>query len=324
MSARHGLLVLVSACLLAGCSDASLTTALNEPIRVTGAQFRKGRLPGSPPPKDPEAEVPSPNVTSIFLAGLLVPPGYSGKRVSGRASTDAVAVGLRLADVGSGYWVFPVGAPDPTAQGEYSWSARLDFSREVPAGEHELLLVGIDEDGNAGAQFSSRLCVTSALGDDSVCNPNLAPPAAVVSLSWDLDADVDLRVVTPEGKVVDAKHPSTASAADAGVPVDVKAEGVGVINRDSVRACIADGVERENLTFVTQPPAGGYAVYANLYEACGLPAVRFTLSIQEASTDTDGGRPALTETFQRSGTLLAADANGGAALGMYVTTFTVD
>lgn len=324
MSARHGLLVLSSACLLAACSDASLTTALDEPIRVAGAQLRKGRLPGSPPPEDRQAAVPGPNVTSIFLAGLLVPPGYSGKRVSGRTSTDAVAVGLRLADVGSGYWVFPVGAPDPTAQGEYSWSARLDFSREVPVGEHELLVVGIDENGDAGAQFSSRLCVTSPLGDDSVCNPNLVPPAVVVSLAWDVPADIDLRVLTPDGKVADAKHPSTAIATEAGAAIDVQAAGVGVINRDSVRACVADGVERENLTFVSQPPAGDYAVYANLYEGCGQLGVRFTLSIQQATTDTEGGRPVLTETFQRSGTLLAADANGGAALGMYVTTFTID
>lgn len=324
MSAARGSLALVSACVLAACSDASLTSALDEPIRVTSAQFRKGELPGSPPPKDPEAEVERPNVTSIFLAGLLVPPGYSGKRISGRVSTDAVAVAVRLADLGSGYWVFPVGAPDPTAQGEYSWSARLDFSREVPPGEHELLLVGIDQDGHAGAQFSSRLCVTSPLGDDSVCNPSVAPPAAVVSLAWDAAADLDLRVVTPDGKVVDAKHPSTALATDVGAPVDNKAPGVGLLDRDSLRACIADGVQRENLSFTTPPPPGGYSVYANLYEGCGLPGARFTLSIHQASADADGARAALVETFRQSGTLLAADANGGAALGMFVTTFTVE
>lgn len=323
MSWLRGLVLLVAGQLIA-CSNEELTPALEEPIRVTSAQFRKGQLPGSPPPSDPEADVPTPKVTSIFLAGLVVAPGYSGKRISGRASTDAVAVGVRLLDLGQGYWVFPVGAPDPTANGEYSWSARLDFSREVPAGEHELLLVALDKDGRAGAQFSSRLCFSSALGDDSVCNPREAPPSAVVSLAWNSAADVDLRVVTPGGKVADPKHPSTALAVDAGVPIDPAEPGVGVIDRDSVRACVGDGIQRENLIFSDSPSTGGYSIYANLYEACGLPGVTFTLTIHRASAGEDGGAPVLTETFRRSGTLLAADANGGAKLGMFVTTLTAD
>jgi len=320
VSARSTLLVLGLSSATWACSDARLTPALDEPIRVTSAQFRKGALPGSPPLSHPTAEPLTPTVTSVALSGLLVSPGYSGKRISGRASTDAVAVGLRLGDLGSGYWVFPVGAPDPTAKGEYSWSARLDFSREVPAGEHELSLVGIDREGNAGSQFSSRLCFTSVLGDDSICNPRISPPRAVVSLSWDASADVDLRVVTPEGKVVDSKHPSTALAADAGVPVNSDAPGIGVIDRDSVRACAADGVERENLIFSDEPASGSYAIYANLYDSCGLPSVRFTLTVHRAVPADDGETLVLSETFRRSGLLLAADANGGGALGMFVTT----
>jgi hypothetical protein len=324
MTAKLGLLALTASALLVACSGEKLTPALEEPIRVTGAQFRKGLLPGSPPPTDPEAEAPSPKVTSISLAGLLVTPGYSGKRISGRASTDSVAVGLRLDDLGSGYWVIPVGAPDPTAHGEYSWSARLDFSREVPGGEHELFMVGIDQEGRAGAQFSSRLCFTSAIGDGSVCDPRQAPPAAVVSLAWDVGADLDLRVVTPAGKVVDAKHPSTALLADAGAAVDSTAPGTGVLDRDSVRGCIVDGVERENLIFASEPPAGSYSLYANSHEACGLPSVRFTMTVHRAVAGEDGGAPALTETFRRSGTLLASDANGGAELGMFVGTLEVN
>jgi hypothetical protein len=324
MSVQLGLLALTASALLVACSSEKLTPALEEPVRVTGAQFRKGLLPGSPPPSDPETEAPSPKVTSISLAGLLVTPGYAGKRISGRASTDAIAVGLRLDDLGSGYWVFPVGAPDPTANGEYSWSARVDFSREVPAGEHQLLLVGIDQAGRAGSQFSSRLCFTSAIGDGSVCDPRQAPPAAVISLAWDVGADLDLRVVTPDGKVVDAKHPSTALARDAGAPVELTAPGTGVLDRDSVRACIVDGVERENLIFATEPPAGSYSLYANLHEACGQSSARFTLTVNRAASGEDGGAPALTETFRRSGTLLASDANGGAELGLFVGTFEVE
>lgn len=306
------------------CSDARLTPGLEEPIRVTSAQFRKGSLPGSAPLDDPAAPPVTPTVTSVALSGLLVAPGYSGKRISGRVSTDSVAVGLRLVDLGSGYWVFPVGAPDPTAKGEYSWSARLDFSREVPAGEHELLLVGIDGAGRAGSQFSSRLCFSSPLGDESICNPRVNPPRAVVSLSWDADADLDLRAVTPDGKVVDAKHPSTALAADAGVPVDTAAPGTGLLDRDSVRACTADGVERENLIFREEPAVGSYAIYANLYDSCSLASVRFTLSVHRAVVSEGSDALVLTETFRRSGVLLAADANGGAALGMFVTNLEAD
>jgi hypothetical protein len=233
-------------------------------------------------------------------------------------------VALRLLDLGSGYWLFPVGAPDPTAQGEYAWSARVDFAREIPSGEHELLLAALDRNGHAGAQFSSRLCFTSPLGDDSVCDPRQAPPAAVLSLSWDAGADLDLRVITPAGKIVDAKHPSTALAADAGAAVDVTGPGVGVLDRDSVRACVADGVQRENLIFASEPAAGSYSLYANLYDGCGLPGARFTLSVHRAIPDADGGAARLTETFRRSGVLLAGDANAGAELGMFVTTFSAN
>ena len=55
------------------------------------------------------------------------------------------------------------------------------------------------------------LCVDGVIPDNfNVCAPNLPPPAAVLSLDWDTAADLDLQVTTPDGKLVDAKHPTTA------------------------------------------------------------------------------------------------------------------
>lgn len=313
--------VLCASLALSGCSGETLASGLEEPVRVSGAQFHRGALPGTSPSEEPGEATPS--ITSTQLAGLIVPPGYQGKQVSGRTSTDAVAVGLALRALGGGYWVFPVGAPDPTANNEYSFSARVDFSRAVPGGEQELVLVALDAAGRAGAQAASKLCFTSPIGDASLCSSSKAPPAAVISLSWDADADLDLRVVTPSGSIVDAKHPSTAEAGPDG-SVDPSTPGTGSLERDSVRACVADGINRENLIFASSPASGGYAIYANLYEACGAASVRFSLRVYRAEPKPEGDGWELVEAEAHSGILLAADANGGARLGLFITSFNAD
>ena len=55
--------------------------------------------------------------------------------------------------------------------------------------------------------------------------------------------------------------------------------------------------------------------------ACGEPAVRFSLSLYGAEP-VDGGQ-ALATKLEASGELLSTDENGGAGLGLYVTSFTL-
>src|ERR1043165_5880570 len=140
---RRLALAVFTTTVFAACSGVESKSALNEPIRVQSASFKEGHLPGNPGAK--------PEVTALETASTVVHPRQSGKSLSGRTSPDAVAVAIAFADLGTGYWVFPVGGPDPANGGELDWSATLDFGDNIPAGKHDLAVVGIDAAGQPGS-----------------------------------------------------------------------------------------------------------------------------------------------------------------------------
>ena len=110
------------------------------------------------------------------------------------------------------------------------------------------------------------------------------------------------------------KHPSTGPLGDAGV-----LPGDGALDRDSDADCVADGRNREDVVWKQAPVAGTYLAYANLASACGKQAVRFTLTLYVAEP-VDGGQ-ALVPVLTQAGEVLAVQANGGTALGLYVADF---
>ena len=52
--------------------------------------------------------------------------------MTGYASVDTEAVAVRFRDLGQGYWVVPVGTPDPQNSGELAWSMTTSFGDIVP------------------------------------------------------------------------------------------------------------------------------------------------------------------------------------------------
>jgi hypothetical protein len=306
---------------VAACSGEPVSAGVEEPIQVTGAQFREGRLPGTlSDGSEAEASV-KPSVTSVELANRIAPQGYAGKAIRGRTSTDAVSVAMRLADAGSGYWIFNVGAPDPAFEGEYEWAAAFDIAPHAKPGLHDLLIAAIDPQGNAGTQSVVSLCITSEVPDNlNACDPTIAPPHTVVSLSWDAPVDLDLRVLTPSGKLVDAKRPTTAGVADGGAAA---ASAAGQFDRDSNAGCVVDGLHRENLVFQRGPEPGTYYVYASLYDACHQAAVRFNWSLHQAIPGVEPDTARLEQVYERGGVLLAPDAHGGSKVGFYAGKFVV-
>ncbi|HEY3496287.1 MAG TPA: hypothetical protein VGK73_16420, partial [Polyangiaceae bacterium] len=225
----------------------------------------------------------------------------------------------------------PVRAFDPQTGG-YAWSMTVELSTELEPGIQRLLFAAVGPNGESGNQKALDLCLSpeipdKPLGTDpavrgNACNPKFVPPALVVSLGWDSNVDLDLQVVTPTGKRVDAKHPTTAEGTGNEKP-DWKAPGVGNIDRDSNADCVIDGVNRENLVFAEQPPPGVYGVYVDLYEACGRSAVRFTASLTQRVEGPEPDTFQQVETFNQSGQLASAQADGGGRIGLFVTEFTV-
>lgn len=311
---------------LAACSGDPLTVALNEPIRISDAQFREGALPGSPPLTSEQiraGETPKePLVSGITLQNLLIPPREPARTISGLTSKGSVAVGVRFEDLGTGYWLLPTRAVDTESNG-LEWRFRAAFAGGLPPGTHRLLFAAVDAEGRSGTQTPLTLCLAPEIPDNgSSCDPSQTPPALVVSLSWDAPVDLDLRVVTPSGKVVDSKHPSTAERDSKG-KLDLSAPGVGVIDFDSFGGCVPDGRGRESLVFQSAPAPGTYLVYANLFDSCGQTSAAFDVSVNRAVPGDDPDTLRLEETLHQSGQLQAIHENGGGALGLYVTAFTV-
>jgi hypothetical protein len=285
---------------------------------VRGATFRAGALPGTAP--SAAAPAGAAEITDLEVSNGVVRPGQVEKRVAGRTSKNGSAVALAFPDSATGYWVVPVDAPDPSTDGELSWLASLDFDLATPPGLHPLRVVAVDEAGIAGRQAEVTLCVASPIPDNfNACDPKLRPPAAVISLGWDVPADLDLRVITPSGQVIAAKSPSGGAGA-AGGATD---PSVGVLDRDSNGGC-APGPRRESVVFQSPPAPGTYLVYVSLFDACAQPAVRWAATLNVSQPGAAAGTFRQVEALRREGTSLAAEASGGSTAGTYVVPITFD
>jgi hypothetical protein len=312
--------VLAPAIALAGCNSEPSPLALDEPLRVASASFHAGSLPGTPP-VDGGAPA-APDVSDVQSPDNVLWPGEAGKTLNGLVSDSATAVAVRFADVGTGYWLFAPGPPDPTTPGALTWSLSLDVSTSAPPGLHPLRFAAVDAQGRSGTQTDLATCVTDPVPDNlNACDPTIAPPRAVLSLAWDDAADLDLALVTPSGQVISPKHPTSVAPPDGGPAPDP--ESVGVLDRDGNANC-APSVSQEDVVWQHAPAPGTYLVYVSMFSACSTPAAHFTVTLEQAApvAGVDGGQT-LAQTFQVAGVLLAADANAGASMGLFVKQFSL-
>jgi len=267
------------------CAGESGTLGLNEPLQVTGGAFKTGALPGAPP--DPQADTDAAlRITTIETNNTIVHPGQSGKRISGRAKDLGYAIALRFEKQGTGYWVRPLEETDSAYPGELSFRVDLELARDLPLGPQRLLFTVIDRKGNASRQQLMTLCVTSPY-DRSLhaCDATQRPPAAAISLRWDTAADLDLIVHTPDGEVVDARHPSTQTDPSL---ADSDPAYQGHLLSDDSRGCSASSARREDLVWYNEVPSGRYRVFVNLFDACDARATFFEVSASLRSELEDG------------------------------------
>lgn len=219
---------------------------------------------------------------------------------------DSLSVALALKGLGRGYWVVPVGSPDPLTN-ELTWTAVLDFARDIPAGQQTLLLAASNRDGHFGRSVGQRLTMLPVHPTGHV----------VASLTWGVDVDLDLHIVGPSGKEEDPKNPHTGMLIDAGADAGFPVEGSGTLDLDSNAACVIDGYRSENVVWEADagaPEPGNYLVRVDLFSACGHPAADFVFDLYiDGQAD-----PAQ----HKVGRLLDIQADGGGpGSGLFVTEF---
>jgi hypothetical protein len=350
--ASLGLLALTSlavATSASGCSSGVPATAglQTEPIQVVNGQFFPGPLPGPASAADSSTGDEEddgggdagsgstlPTVTQTPAVGSNPLPIYNGEGNvivgGGYVSPNASSIAVRLAGLGSGYWITPVGAVDSMMMFERTFGFKANFSPSVPGGPQTLEFAALDASGRAGPAADVDVCFAPSVPDytttqakSHTCRPDEPLPPLVISMKWDASFDVDLTVVLPDGNVVNPKQPNAEliEVEDAGGD----AGAVPFFDRDSLRDCVNDGYRQEDLIFPATPQSGRYLVYANPFAACGQAATTFVATVYKAEgvCPTCGQVVQFTQAGQLLGSVpLGNGTTGGGAQGLFVGTYT--
>jgi len=313
------LLQLVAACaLLVACGGESGESGINEPLSIAGAAFKQGALPGAPATDDADAD--DLDLTTIETNSTVIHPGQTGKRISGRARDTGYAVAVRFEDQGTGYWVKPLDEADSVYPGELAFRLDIELAHDLPLGPQRLLFTVLDARGRASRQQALELCVASPYDKAlSACDPAQKPPAAIITLSWDSAADLDLVVRTPDGELVDARHPSTLT--DPALEDERDPSFQGILYTEDARGCGARSVQREDLVWTGEVPEGRYDVFVNLFNACGARATFFEVRAWKRS-ERDDGSYSFRETGETAvGQAIDEEANGGSGSPRKIASF---
>jgi len=282
----------------------------DEPLVVRGGRFHPGELPV-------DDERASPRVTAVELSNGVFAASQLDRSIVGRVSDDAVAVGVRFADVGTGYWVVPAGGAEPLVPGELTIEFTVDVGVVEP-GLHDLVFVALDVDGAPGPSRVLEVCVSSPVPDNlNACDDTRIPPAVVVALTWSQDVDLDLSMRSPSGEVLDARSPTGAGdeEIDEEVLDDVT---VPFFDADSNGGCAIDGRRREHVVFPEAPREDGtWLVYVDLFDACGVAGSPFRVEVLRRVSH-DDGTYSLAADDVKEGHLFAEQATGGAGPPLFV------
>jgi len=182
-----------------------------------------------------------------------------------------------------GYWEVTVPAGSTAAD------VLLTLAQQLPA-ELTLVFQVADAAGNVSAPATLLTTIVQVKTGD-----------IQISVSWNVDNDVDLHVVDPHGfeiYYIDSISP----------------EG-GELDLDSNAACLIDSIDNENVLWpIGQAPAGTYTVRVDNYDNCSGLAADYVVTVQKK------GQAA--QTFM--GHFDATDLGdyGEAGSGTTVTTFT--
>ncbi len=168
-----------------------------------------------------------------------------------------------------------------------STTVLLTFPQEIPLDQFELLFAVANPSGAVGP-YASLMTSVTAVGTGDV----------QVTLSWNVDSDVDLHVVAPGNDEIYYGRTSSPTG--------------GVLDLDSNAGCSIDGVRNENITWPTgRAPRGQYIVRVDYWSSCNVSRTEFTVRVHNSG----GGAQTASGSFTGGGDF------GGAGSGQTMLTF---
>lgn len=255
--------VVLSWLLLAACGGASPDTGIGAALRVEGAQYVPGELP-STTTETAVADAGLPTVNTITTVNGTVAPGTTGHTLGGTVGPGgtAVLIGLRG---DTGHWVVPVSTVDQNTPGDFAFSAKVTFGLDLPPPPFEVVLRATNRAGDMGPPKIQTFGAA----------PSAIAGAMVISLEWDTQADLDLRVQLPgqDGglrEVSTRKRTSAVPPAPGDPPLgDEDYKNVAYLDMDSNSLCTIDGRRNENVIWPITPEPGTYTVRVDSFSMCG-------------------------------------------------------
>jgi len=242
---------------LSACSGPSADPGLDALVLVRGATFYRAAAP--------RAGLGAPITSAAFIRSSVVSGAAAGLSGTTPFGTGAIVIAAH-GDVG--YWVVRPGVVDPLFPDQLDFSASVLLGADVQA-ELAIDFFAVSTEGVVGP--ATTLSLTPELR-------TIPTGKVVVSLDWDTQSDLDLRVVDPSGAEIWSKKISSyvrpAPPAMAG-PDDFRAGGI--LDFDSNAACVIDGRRQENIVWQTTAPSGAYLVRVDTYSLCGQTAARWKL-----------------------------------------------
>lgn len=142
---------------------------------------------------------------------------------------------------------------------------------QAPPGQLFVLYFAVADEAGKQGPLATQTVEALEVGTGSV----------QVSVSWDVDSDLDLHVVDPTGFEI--------------YYGELQSDSGGELDLDSNPDCEIDGTRNENVTWREAAPPGVYTVLVDLYAACGVSPTNYVVTVQVA------GQPSQTYTGSLTG-----------------------
>lgn len=217
----------------------------------------------------------------VTLGGNAVVVNGGTNQISVTSTTALAKVYVFVSGL-TGYYDVPVPAPGTSA------TLVISIAQSPSGSSFTLGVAGVSSTGAVGATTTIPTTVrTVATGD------------VQVTLSWDVQSDLDLHVVEPSGEEIYWNNRVSATG--------------GKLDLDSNAACNLDGVRNENAAWATtgSAPHGTYIVRIDMWTNCSTTASNYVLRVNNNGNAT---------TY--TGTLTGTGDQGGRGSGTVVATFT--